>query len=262
MRVLILAAVAAAAILAQTPSVQQGSVLNAASYTIGQPVTPGALIAIFGTELSSGLLQASSVPLSTSLGDVSVTFNDVPAALLFASSGQINAQLPWNVLPAGVTSGNANMVVRRGSASSALVPVPVAAFSPGIFAVAGSTQAIAINADGSLAAPAGSIPGIATAPTRAGNVLIILATGLGAVDNPVGNGEAGGPTTLRTCTTTPTVLIGGAAAQVLFAGLTPQFPGVYQINLIVQAGVATGNAVSLVVQTGGVMSNQTTIAVQ
>ncbi|MGH9671850.1 MAG: hypothetical protein ACRD44_01605 [Bryobacteraceae bacterium] len=261
MRVFIFAAAAATAILAQTPSVQQGSVLNAASFTIGQPVTPGALVAIFGTELSSELLQASSVPLSTSLGNVSVTFNDVPAAMLFASSGQINAQLPWNVLPAGVTSGNANMVVRRGNASSAPVPVPVAAFSPGIFAVAGSTQAIAINPDGSLAAPAGSIPGLATAPTRAGNVLIILATGLGAVDNPVGNGEAGG-TTLRTSTTTPTVLIGGAAAQVLFAGLTPQFPGVYQINLIVQAGVATGNAVSLAIETGGVMSNQTTIAVQ
>jgi uncharacterized protein (TIGR03437 family) len=61
---------------------------------------------------------------------------------------------------------------------------------------------------------------------------------------------------LRTATTTPTVLIGGKAATVVFAGLSPQFVGVNQINVAVPTGTPTGDAVSLQLSLGGV----TTIA--
>jgi uncharacterized protein (TIGR03437 family) len=67
---------------------------------------------------------------------------------------------------------------------------------------------------------------------------------------------------LRTATTTPTVLIGGKAAQVVFAGLSPQFVGVNQINVAIPAGTPTGNAVSLQISLGGVTtSDAVTIAV-
>jgi uncharacterized protein (TIGR03437 family) len=58
------------------------------------------------------------------------------------------------------------------------------------------------------------------------------------------------------------VLVGNVAAQVVFSGILPGFPGVYQINIIIQAGTPTGNAVPLQIQMGGITtSSSTTIAV-
>jgi uncharacterized protein (TIGR03437 family) len=84
---------------------------------------------------------------------------------------------------------------------------------------------------------------------------------LGAV-NPAAVSGAASLDALRTATTTPTVLVGGQPATVVFAGLSPQFVGVNQINVALPAGTPTGNAVSLQIQVGGVTtSNSVTIAV-
>src|SRR5258706_12417686 len=80
----------------QTPVVSPGSVVDAAGFK--SPVAPGALVSIFGSNLAGGLAQADSIPLSTSLNSVSVTFNNIPAPLLFVSGGAIHPQLPWEVL--------------------------------------------------------------------------------------------------------------------------------------------------------------------
>ena len=253
-----LLATAAVSAYAQTPAVSSGGVSNAAN-GLGT-VTPGSLVSIYGSELAGGLAQADTIPLATSMSDVSVTFNGVPAPLLFVSGGQINAQLPWNVLSSG-TVGTASVVVTRNNQASAPQSLQVGPFSPGIFAI--GNIAVAINSDGSIAAPAGAIPGIATKPAKIGDPggLVILCTGLGAVDPPAVDG-ADSLDTLRTATTTPTVLIGGKAATVVFAGMSPQFVGVNQINLAVPPGTPTGDAVSLQLSQGGVLTTATvTIAV-
>jgi uncharacterized protein (TIGR03437 family) len=60
----------------------------------------------------------------------------------------------------------------------------------------------------------------------------------------------------------PVVLIGGVQAQVAFSGLSPEFPGVNQINVVVPQGVTPGNAVPLQLQVGGITStDQVTIAI-
>ena len=254
----ILFAAAAVSAYAQTPSVSTGGVINAANGI--SPVAPGSLVSIYGSELASGLAQADTIPLGTSMSSVSVTFNGVPAPLLFVSGGQINAQLPWNVLSSG-TVGTALVVVTRNHQPSAPLSLQVGPFSPGIFAI--GNIAVAINSDGSIAAPAGSIPGIATKPAKIGDPggLVILCTGLGAVDPPAVNG-ADSLDALRTATTTPTVLIGGKAATVVFAGMSPQFVGVNQINVAIPTGTPTGDAVSLQLSLGGMTTTATvTIAV-
>ena len=253
-----LLATAAVSAYAQTPAVSSGGVSNAAN-GLGT-VTPGSLVSIYGSELAGGLAQADTIPLATSMSDVSVTFNGVPAPLLFVSGGQINAQLPWNVLSSG-TVGTASVVVTRNNQASAPQSLQVGPFSPGIYAI--GNIAVAINSDGSIAAPAGSIPGIATKPAKIGDPggLVILCTGLGAVDPPAVNG-ADSLDALRTATTTPTVLIGGKAATVVFAGMSPQFVGVNQINVAVPSGTPTGDAVSLQLSLGGMTTTATvTIAV-
>jgi uncharacterized protein (TIGR03437 family) len=216
-------------------------------------------VSIFGTDLAASTAQAGSVPLSTSLNDVSVTFNNVPAPLQLVSTGQINAQIPWDA-----ASGQATAVVTRAGARSNAVQFPVVASAPGIFSVQfGVGQAIAINSDGTLAAPPGSIPGLTTHPARVADQggVILYVTGLGAVDSPIANG-ANSLDKLRNTVAKPAVTIGGMPVQVVFSGLTPQFPGVNQVNIFIPPGTPTGDKLPIQIQSGGITStDQVTIAV-
>src|SRR5258708_4513134 len=160
--ILILGGVAAG--YSQTPVVAAGGILNAASNDKTGQVAPGSLISIFGTDLAGSLSQSGSIPLSSSLSGVSVSINNLTAPLLFVSSGQINAQLPWQVLPVlpPGSSGTAQVVVTRNGVASAPVSFPVNAASPGIFTTQfGVGQAIAYGANNYIfAAAPGSIPGL------------------------------------------------------------------------------------------------------
>ncbi len=247
-------------LLAQVPQVVTGGVIDAATFAKGQAVAPGSLVSIFGSGLSSALASGDTLPLSTTLNGTSVLFNGILAGLDFVSAGQINAQLPWNVLPTG-TSGTVTVMVNTPDGSSAPIQVQVGQYSPGIYSIPpGGGYAIAINADGSIAAPAGAIPGYPTHPAKVGDALVVYANGLGAVNIAAANGAASLDAT-RTTVTTPVVLIGGQSAQVLFSGLTPQFPGVNQLNVVVPQ-VSIGNSVSIQVQEGGITSsNQVVIAI-
>jgi uncharacterized protein (TIGR03437 family) len=249
-----------AASFGQTPVVSPGGVVNSASFDKTIPVAPGSLISIFGSNLASGGASADSIPLSTVLNNVSVTVNGVAAPIKDVFPGQLNVQLPGETL-----SGTAQLIVKNSGLSSAATPIQVGPFSPGIFvAVAASGQQIAIavnNADSSLAAPAGSIPGIATHPAKAGDVLIIYANGLGAVTPTIKDGFAS-TDTVRNTDTKPVVMVGGMSVPVLFSGLST-FVGVNQINIQLPSGTPTGSAVPIQIQVGGLTSVATaTIAVQ
>jgi uncharacterized protein (TIGR03437 family) len=246
----------AGALIQAQPVVANGGVLDGAGFIVGQAVAPGSVVSIFGSGLATSLLQGDTIPLSTKIGNTTVTFNGVAAPLYFVSDGQVNAQLPWNVLPQGVTSGTANVVVTVNGVASVAKAVSVAPVSPNMFSLAGSGFAIAINPDGSLAAPAGSIPGFPARPAKSGDALILLANGLGPVDSAIASGAPGLP--VRNTTTVPQVLIGGVGAVVQFSGLSPQFPGINQINIVVPSGVS-GNAVPLQIRTGGIISSDKVI---
>ena len=258
----------AGACLAQTPEVASGGVLNAASFAKGQPVSPGGLVSIFGTGLASQLSVADTIPLSNSLHGVSVTFADLPAAPLLAvipgvpgqSSDQINAQLPWEI---GTGSGSVNVTVTTAKGTSVPVLLNFAPSMPGVFTSAAGGQLYAVvvnNGDSTLVWPQG-LASTGSHPAKAGDILIIYATGLGAVDHTPPDG--GTPTTLTNTVATPTVLIGGMAADLLFSGLSPQFVGVNQLNVQVPAGVKSGAAVPLQIQVNGFTStDQAVIAIQ
>jgi uncharacterized protein (TIGR03437 family) len=240
-------------LLAQ-PAVFNGGVLNAGSYAVGQPVAPGSLVAIYGSNLSTATVSGDTVPLSNQINGTSVTFNGIPAPLLFVSSGQINAQMPWELLNPDATSGTANIVVTNGTTSSAPVTVQLAQIAPGIYSIpAGAGYAVAVNnADGSLAAPAGAIAGIVSHPANVGDAIILYANGLGPLDSPDADGAASLDMLRRTLTTS-TLLLGGVQANVFFSGLSPNFPGVNQVNFFVPQ-VPAGNSIPLQLQAGGITS--------
>ena len=258
------------AVFGQAPVISPGGVVNGATFAPG-PVAPGSIASIFGSNLASSLTQASTVPLSTALADVTVTINGKPAPLYFVSpdqpgkpgSAQINIQIPYDVLATGTTTGNVDVTVNRTSnGSSQPSSVQIAPVAPGILQTNG--QAIAINnADGTIAAAPGSIPGLTTHAATAGDALILYCSGLGAVTPTVANGGTPPSGQLSKTNVTPTVMIGGVQAQVLFSGLTPQFPGVNQVNVVVPSGITPGNNVPIQIMANSILtSNQVTIAIK
>jgi uncharacterized protein (TIGR03437 family) len=238
-----------------TPISRVSAALNGASFATSQAVAPGSLISVFGVGLASSDAQASAIPLPSSLGGVSVAIGGVPAPLMFVSSKQINVQVPWSV-----PAGPADIVVTANGTALAAFHATIGAAAPGIFSTQfGVGQAIAINGDGTLAGPEGSIPGIGTHPTRTGDTIIVLGTGLGAVSPSITTGAAS-LDTLRNTAIKPVVLIGGAPATVSFSGLSPQFVGVNQLNVVVP-NIAAGT-VPLQIESGGVRTtDKVTIAV-
>jgi len=245
------------AILAQTPTIQPNGVVDAAGAR--SIVAPGSLMSIFGSGLASGLSISNSVPVSSKLGDVdSVTIGGTSAPLVFVSDSRINAQVPW-----AVSAGQANVVVNRAGVASAPMAVQVNQFAPALFGFnLGTLQAIATNGDGSIVGPAGAIPGITSHPAAAGDTITLFATGLGPVDPPMADGATPADASRRTANPV-TVLIGTVSGSVDFAGLSPQFLGVYQLNVVVPGVVSAGGAVAVQAQVGGVTSpDPVTIALQ
>ena len=112
-----------AAAAAQTPVISVGGIANGASFGLApnNAVTPGSLISLFGTNLASVTASADSIPLSNTLGGVSVTINGTAATLNFVchlcvggTGDQLNIQMPWEVQG---TSAQV-IVTRNGSASA------------------------------------------------------------------------------------------------------------------------------------------------
>jgi uncharacterized protein (TIGR03437 family) len=256
-----------AAVGPSVPVVNAGGVVNAGSYT-AQGVAPGSIVSIFGTNLAAATASASTIPLPTTLGDVTtVTFNGIPAGLYFVSQTQINAQLPFDVL-SGQDSGTVAIVVTRGTGTSQPQNVTVTPASPGIFTTSanGLGQAFAYdNTTGALAAPGGtSIGSFATAPisVSSGDAVIVACTGLGSVTPSIDDYVAASDGIFRYTVLTPTVLIGGVAATPVYSVLSPQFVSEYQIGVVPDPATPTGDAVPIQIQIGGVTTtDQVMIAV-
>lgn len=243
-------------LFAQAPTLPANSVVNGASFRPATDpngaIASGALIAVFGSNLASNTQPALTVPLSTTLLDTSVTFNDIPAPLFFVSAGQINAQVPYEV---ATGAGTVLVQVKRGAQASAVQPIKIAAVSPGIFT---------LNQQGT---GAGAIlhantPTVVsdTAPAQAGEFLSIFATGLGPLKTAVKSGDfppSPPPETLST----PLVNIGNLPALVTFSGLAPCCVALYQVNVQVPQGTPSG-VQPLQIIINGVPSNQVTIVVK
>jgi|HubBroStandDraft_5_1064220.scaffolds.fasta_scaffold74132_1 uncharacterized protein (TIGR03437 family) len=254
-----------------TPTISANGITNGASFQV-IPLAGGSLFSIFGSGLASQTASASSVPFSRSLDGVTVQFVngsttiDAPISYIQPGSGsssQINAQVPWGLVTPGTTA-TVNLVVSNNGANSASTPITIAPFSPGIFGYNGPSGTLGIAytyQDGAFAWPANTVAGLTTHPAAPGSLVIVYATGLGAVTPAIDDGAAPG-TVLTQVNTPPVVMIGGVTAPVVFAGLQPQFPGVYQLNITIPNNAPTGSAVPIQIQVGGVTSPATcTIAV-
>jgi uncharacterized protein (TIGR03437 family) len=227
-----------------TPSITSGGIFNAASFTTS--VSPGALATVFGSNFVGAALSGSGgLPLPTSLGGVSVSVNGKPAPMLYVNATQINFQIPWETTP-----GPASVTVSSSGLASGAVSANVLAAAPGLFFYQGS-RAVVQNSNYSLNSSGN--------PAKAGDFIIAYLTGAGAVTPTPADGAAG-PLPAATDTTTPTAMIGSQPAIVTFAGLVPNFVGLWQANITVPSGLTAGDY-PLTVTVGGQTSNAANVSV-
>lgn len=195
-------------------------------------LSPGELIALFGTGLSSGVASASTLPLQNTLGGVQVMINGRAAPLLYVSPTQINAVVPY------FTENVAQIQVISNGKSSNTVTELMNQTSPGIITYSpadGTGYAAALHQNFTVVSP--------TSPAQPGETIQVYLTGLGAVTPSIADGSPGISTSPYN-TTTNTIMadISGTTANVGFSGLAPGFAGVYQLNIAIPAtGLTAGD---------------------
>ena len=201
------------------------SVVNGATFQPG--LAPGGVATVFtrGVVPSEGVV-ASTLPLGRRLAGVQVMVNGREAPLYAVAkvngSEQVNFQVPWETAT-GLVAVRVNGVE--------LARVEVGAGQPAVF-LANGLGVVVHHADNTLVT--------SERPLVAGENAYLYATGLGAVDNQPATGEAASTTQLSRVRSVPAVTLAGRTCEVQFAGLAPGLVGVYQINIRVPVGVASG----------------------
>jgi len=253
----LIAGVLLAPLLFAQPAVSNDGVVSAASYVpTGFPhsgIARGSFFSVFGQNLGPADGQVvTSLPLQTSLNGTSVRVTvgetTVDALIHYTSAGQINA-----VLPSRTPAGDGTLTVTYAGQTSAAAPIHVVNRSFGIFTrnMAGRGPAIIQNFVSQSVQPLNGI----SAAAEPGQIAILWGTGLG----PISGNDAVAPPA-GNLTSNVQVLVGGQSATVLYAGRSPQFPGIDQINFQVPA-TAEGCYVPIALKVEGAIGNYGTMAV-
>jgi uncharacterized protein (TIGR03437 family) len=219
-----------------------GAVVDAASESAA-PVSPGQIVAIYGSGLGSSQLAVASPTdgsFGTEVAGATVSFNGIPAPLIYTSATQVSAIVPYSI------SGSvANVTVSYQGAVSSALPVPVAASSPGFFTSnsTGAGQAAALNAiDNTL--------NNAANPVKIGAYISLFVTGEGQT-TPSGVDGKLATVPLPSPVLSVTATVGGLPAVVQYKGAVyGAVAGLMQLNLQIPAGVTPGGYVPVVLQIG------------
>jgi uncharacterized protein (TIGR03437 family) len=238
----------------------RATTVSAASF--GNAIAPEAIVALFGTNLTSVTAVATTTPLPTALSDTTVTIKDASgverlAPLFFVSPNQINY-----VVPAGTAPGAAQVLVRAGDNITGVDAINVTIVAPAFFSANANGQgvvagvALRVKADGTQvfeplaefdAAQGRFVP----VPLELGAsteevFLILFGTGLRN----------------RSDLSNVRVRVGGVESPVLYAGVTPGFVGLDQLNLQLPRSLAGRGVADIVMTVDGRQSNAVQVTIK
>ena len=232
--------------------------LSAASYN-GE-LAPDSIAAAFGENLAASTAIASSLPLPTTLGGVTVKVKDAEGAtrdapLFFVSPGQINYQIPT-----GTSAGLADVAVYSGAKLVANGSVPISTASPALFSANSSGEGVPaasllrVRGDGQFYEQVARYDGtqqrfvpiqIDLGPEGDQVFLILYGTGFRA------SGTAG-----------VIVTIGEEDAEVLYAGPAPGFAGLDQANVRIPRSLLGKGEVTILLTADNRSANAATINIK
>jgi uncharacterized protein (TIGR03437 family) len=218
------------AIAPQTLSAPADGLRNAAGF--GPLLARGSLASLFGVGLGEGL---------------SVAVGGREAPLLLTLPYQANLQLPYELAP------GPQAVEVTSAQGTARFEARIEEAAPGIFVLDNGLAAV-LNQDGSLNTPLN--------PASRGTVLQVFVTGLGGVAPSVSTGASAPSSPLSRAVAEVTATVDGRPAPVAFAGLTPGFLGLGQVNVVTAVSFAPNAAAQLVIRAGGQESNTVPVALE
>ncbi len=100
----------------------------------------------------------------------------------------------------------------------------------------------------------------AASPAIGGETVLVYLTGMGAVTTAVGDGV--GATGADDTVSQPTVLVGGLPGTVIYSGLAPGYPGLYQMNVTLPAFPSGQGTLPLAISTANAFHDQVVIPVK
>jgi uncharacterized protein (TIGR03437 family) len=220
--------------------------VSAASYNVSA-IAPRAIVTAFGNDLALVTQAATTLPLPTTLGGVAVQVQDSagqmrPAPLFFVSPAQINYQIP-----AGTAAGPATVFVTSNGVSKIGATI-IAPSAPALFTQnqSGAGAGVALDAFTFTAGPFN-----ATRATGEPNIIAVFLTGLG--DDATDSSGNVSQSVVATLDEQP--------VTVTYAGRAPGFAGLNQLNLVLPAGITSGEH-RLFVTRNGVTSNAVTLSIR
>jgi mannan endo-1,4-beta-mannosidase len=235
------------------------STVSAASYG-GAMLAPESIAAVFGTWLSDSTQAATTTPLPFAINGTRASVTDSAGAvrnapLFFASLSQINLQIP-----PGASSGSATLKILRDDRVVACGAVTISSVAPGLFTAnasgAGVPAAIALRYRNG---------------QEAGSEPVFQFDGTRFVPRPVDIGPEGDQVflvvfgtgiRLRSLLSAVTCNVGGANAEVFFAGPTPGFVGLDQANILIPRSLAGRGEVDVILTVEGKAANMVRIAIK
>ena len=230
------------------------AIVSAASF-LGAEASAEQIVALFGANLATGTQVADTVPLPTTLLGTTVKVRDSAgtersAPLFFVSAGQINA-----LIPPGTASGSAQVVITSGDEKVSVGTIHISSVAPGLFTA--NANGVGVPAATALRVRADSSQSFEpVASFDAGQSRFVpVPIDLGPDTDQVflilnGTGIRG-----RSSLAAVTATIGGAAAQVSYAGDQGSFVGLDQINVAIPRSLIGRGEVDVVLTVDGKPAN-------
>jgi uncharacterized protein (TIGR03437 family) len=238
------------------PAAFFGGATNNATFSVGENLAQGDIVALFGEQFISGdPVAAMTVPLPNALGGTQVFVNDNPVPLYYVSYGQINFQLPYETV-----AGEARVRVDRKGVRGNTTSIMIAPTAPRILIYFSNEKyGYIVNQNGKVAIPSQGV--------KVGDTLTIYSIGLGPTSPAVTTGEGAPASPLANAAATKvcfnSVDSGSEiCADASFAGLTPKFVGLYQVNVVTPPNTPKGDHVKVRLAMGDTTSNIVEIALQ
>lgn len=215
-------------------------VVNSASYApFTASIAPGELLTLYGSNLADNTtVVQGGIPFPASLGNVQVNIGGYPAPIYYVSPTAISAIVPYEVTPGSIVQ----IQVMNDIGSSNVVTEFVSETAPGVFTQnAGTGYGLIVHLGiGNSVSPVGSLVSDAN-PAVEGETVLVYLTGLGPVSPAITDGAPGPTSPTSGTTNTIAVDIGGTTVTNDFAGLSPGYAGLYQLNITLPAtGLTAG----------------------
>lgn len=240
------------------PTLYTNGTVNNFNPVGGAGLAPGTIAQVYGTGLSATSVSTGPAPLPTTFHDTFALVGPAQAPLYFLSNGQINLEIPFEA----TATQQIPILLSVNNALTQPLTLDIVPTAPGVLSANdGPTSSAPQNgahivaqhsADGSLVSSA--------SPAKPGEYLVMYLVGMGATNPSVASGAETPLAPLSYVTAQPTVTVGSQTSSLLFAGLTPTYVGLYQIDFQVPPTAPSGELEVDVTQ-NGVAANPTMLPV-